>query len=166
MPTFANAMRHETAAMPLTTLELPLPSLTADQISAADQATAGLAGAGMLPGSASDEWKIVRVRAGQSLADIFHELGLSPTDLQRVVDAKVDNGAFRRIHPGDEFAFKSVENRLSALRFDRDDKTRVVATMDAKDVRSEIVERELERRVHVAHGTITSSLFKPAIRPA
>jgi murein DD-endopeptidase MepM/ murein hydrolase activator NlpD len=160
MPTFANAMRHDPVATPLTTLELPLPSLSADQTSAADQATAGLAGAGMLPGGAADDWKIVRVRAGQSLADIFHELGLSPTDLQRVVDAKVDNGAFRRIHPGDEFAFKSAEGRLTALRFDRDDKTRVVLAVDNKEVRSEIVERELERRVHVAHGTITSSLFE------
>lgn len=161
MPTFANAMRHDASAAPLTTLELPLPSLSADQLNAADQATAGLAGAGMLPGTnPADDWHIVRVRAGQSLADIFHELGLSPTDLQRVVDAKVDNGAFRRIHPGDEFAFKRADNRLTALRFDRDDKTRIVLSMDAKEVRTEIVERELERRVHVAHGTITSSLFE------
>ncbi|HVH34808.1 MAG TPA: peptidoglycan DD-metalloendopeptidase family protein, partial [Tahibacter sp.] len=114
-----------------------------------------------VPGMDGDEWKIVIVRAGQSLADILHEKGLSPTELQRLVDAKVDNGAFRRIHPGDEFGFrKNGEGRLAALRFDRDDHTRVVVRIDADGVNSEIAERALERRVHVAHGTIKSSLFE------
>lgn len=160
MPTWANAMRREEAPS-ITTLALPLPALSADQTSAGDRALAGLAAAGMVPGMDGDEWKIVIVRAGQSLADIFHEQGLSPTELQRLVDAKVDNGAFRRIHPGDEFAFrKTGEGRLAALRFDRDDHTRVVVRIDADGVNSEIAERALERRVHVAHGTIKSSLFE------
>ncbi|HSX61034.1 MAG TPA: peptidoglycan DD-metalloendopeptidase family protein [Tahibacter sp.] len=160
MPTWANAMRREEVPS-VTTLALPLPALSADQTSADDRALAGLAAAGMVPGMEGDEWKIVIVRAGQSLADIFHEQGLSPTELQRLVDAKVDEGAFRRIHPGDEFAFrKSPEGKLAALRFDRDDHTRVVLRVDAEGVKSEIAERALERRVHVAHGSIKSSLFE------
>lgn len=160
MPTWANAMRRDEAPS-VTTLSLALPALSADQTAAGDRALADLAAAGMVPGMESAEWKIVIVRAGQSLADIFHEQGLSPTELQRLVDANVDNGAFRRIHPGDEFAFrKSGEGRLTALRFDRDDHTRVVLRIDADGVKSEIAERALERRVHVAHGTIKSSLFE------
>lgn len=160
MPTWANAMRREDAPG-ITTLTLSLPELSADQLSAGDRALAGLAAAGMVPGMDGDNWKIVIVRAGQSLADIFHEQGLSPTELQRLVDAKVDEGAFRRIHPGDEFGFrKSPEGKLLALRFDRDDHTRVVLRIDAEGVKSEIAERALERRVHVARGTIKSSLFE------
>ncbi|UXI68239.1 OapA family protein [Tahibacter amnicola] len=159
MPTWANAMRHDELP-PVTTVSIPLPPLTSDAIHAADGAEAGLVQAGMMPGMGEDPWTVVTVRPGQSLADIFHEHGLSPTCLQRVVDAKVDNGAFRRIHPGDEFAFKRADGRLSTLRFDRDDHTRVVLTLDEKEVHTEIVERALERRVHVAHGVIRSSLFE------
>lgn len=160
MPTWANAMRREETPA-ITTLALSLPELSADQLSAGDRALAGLAAAGMVPGMDGDDWKIVIVRAGQSLADIFHEQGLSPTELQRLVDARVDEGAFRRIHPGDEFGFrKSPEGKLLALRFDRDDHTRVVLRIDADGVKSEIAERALERRVHVARGTIKSSLFE------
>lgn len=161
MPTWARAMKSEGEAPSVTTLSLPLPALSADATSADDKALAGLAAAGMVPGMENDAWKIAIVRAGQSLADIFHEMGLSPTELQRLVDANVDNGAFRRIHPGDEFAFRiDGSGKLQALRFDRDDHTRVVLRLDAGGVHSEIAERALERRVHVAHGTIKSSLFE------
>ncbi|MEO8672624.1 MAG: peptidoglycan DD-metalloendopeptidase family protein [Tahibacter sp.] len=163
MPTWANAMRHESVGVALTRMDIALPPISAEQVATDDAALAGLAGAGMLPGSPSgsgDDWKIVRVRAGQSLADIFHEQGLSPTDLQRVVETKSNSDALRRIHPGDEFAFRlTSEGLLTGLRFDRDDKTRVVLTIGPKEIRSEIVERELERRVHVAHGVVDSSLF-------
>lgn len=161
MPTWARAMKSEGEAPSVTTLSLPLPALSADATSADGKALAGLAAAGMVPGMENDAWKIAIVRAGQSLADIFHEMGLSPTELQRLVDANVDNGAFRRIHPGDEFAFRiDGSGKLQALRFDRDDHTRVVLRLDAGGVHSEIAERALERRVHVAHGTIKSSLFE------
>lgn len=163
MPTWANAMRGEAETPGVTTLSLSLslPALSSDYTTASDRATAGLTAAGMMPGMEGDEWKIVIVRAGQSLADIFHEQELSPTELQRLVDANVDNGAFRRIHPGDEFGLrKGTDGRLAALRFDRDDHTRVVLRIDADGVKSEIAERALERRVHVAHGTIKSSLFE------
>lgn len=161
MPTWARAMKSEGEAPSVTTLSLPLPALSADAQSADDKALAGLAAAGMIPGMENDAWKIAIVRAGQSLADIFHELGLSPTELQRLVDANVDNGAFRRIHPGDEFAFRiDGAGKLQALRFDRDDHTRVVLRLDAGGVHSEVAERALERRVHVAHGSIKSSLFE------
>lgn len=161
MPTWARAMKSEGEAPSVTTLSLPLPALSADATSADDKALAGLAAAGMVPGMENDAWKIAIVRAGQSLADIFHEMGLSPTELQRLVDANVDNGAFRRIHPGDEFAFRiDGSGKLQALRFDRDDHTRVVLRLDADGVHSEIAERALERRVHVAHGVIKSSLFE------
>jgi len=161
MPTWAGAVRHDSSGDVLSTVQLTLPSLPADLRNADDAATAGVVGNGMLPGMPGDaDWKVVKVRSGQSLADIFHAEGLSANDLQRVLDSSQDQGAFRRLHPGDEFAFRvGSDGRLSGLRFDRDDHTRVVLQLDAGGVKASQIERALEHRTHVARGTVESSLF-------
>jgi len=159
VPNWAGAVRHEDGTALLTTLELPLPALPQDAAAAAD---AGMARAGMLPGQGSDDagWTVVALRAGQSLADLFEEQGLTAAELQRVLDSSPDKGAFRRLHPGDEFALRrGADGRLAALRFDRDEHTRVVLRFDAGQVHSETIERALERRTHVARGVVDSSLF-------
>ena len=156
MPGWAGAVR--TDVQPLATVELPLPT---PEIDAEADAAAGLAAAGMMPGSRVDaDWQIVRVLPRQSLGDIFRARGLSANELQRVLDTGADQGAFRRIHPGDEFAFRTNPNgRLAALRFDRDDRTRVVLHLSDDGVRTELVARAVELRTHVARGIVESSLF-------
>jgi murein DD-endopeptidase MepM/ murein hydrolase activator NlpD len=160
MPTWAGAVRADDA--PLSTVELALPALAADRPDAGDEALAGLASAGMLPGQGEGDagWRVVTVRAGQSLADIFHAEGFSPAELQRVLDSKQDQDSFRRLHPGDEFGFKAgPDGRLAGLRFDRDEGTRVVLSLDADGVRARQIARALEKRTHVARGVVESSLF-------
>src|SRR5690606_24918705 len=120
MPTFASATRSEPVDIAYTTLALDLPALPAG--AEADAAIATLAADGML----EPDWRIARVRAGQTLSDIFREQGLSPSDLQRALDAQKDATALRRIRPGDEFAFDiDAAGALRAMRFDRDDATRI-----------------------------------------
>ena len=154
IPTWANATRHETPSTPYTTLDLDLPQLAVG-------AEADLAiGAMALGATTEPEWRIARVRPGQSLADIFREQGLSPTDLQRALDAQKDASALQRIRPGDEFAFDiDVDGALKALRFDRDDATRVTLNFSDAGVAEAALDRAMERRVQVTHGVINSSLF-------
>ncbi|MCE5232871.1 MAG: peptidoglycan DD-metalloendopeptidase family protein [Mizugakiibacter sp.] len=145
IPAWASAMRHDAPAPEHTLLALKLPPLPA----AARQAAA-----------VPEDWRTVRVQPGQTLADIFHGLGLGPGDLQRVLDAGQDGQALRRIHPGDEFAFlQDGSGALKGLRFDRDEATRVTLRLDANRISESVQARAVERREHLAHGSIDSSLF-------
>jgi murein DD-endopeptidase MepM/ murein hydrolase activator NlpD len=152
LPTWANAMRHEPAPSLMAILELPLPGLPiadAERSEVSDDAS-----------SVGTEWRVVKVRAGQSVADIFRQQGLSPGDLQRLLDNPADASALRHIHPGDEFAFDiDATGQLRALRFDRDDHTRVIAHLGVTGIRQDVQDREIERRVQVSHGVVTRSLF-------
>lgn len=155
MPTFASATRNEMADVSITTLTLDLP-----QLPASAEAEASIAS---LAADASNEadWRIARVRAGQSLSDIFREQGLNPNDLHRALDAQKDATALRRIRPGDEFAFDiDSDGVLKAMRFDRDDATRITLQFSNGSVAEVAQDRAVERRVQVAHGVITSSLFE------
>jgi murein DD-endopeptidase MepM/ murein hydrolase activator NlpD len=150
IPTFANATRHEPAPTPYTTMALDLPQLGNEA-----DAAIGAYGAASEP-----NWHVVTVRAGQSLSDIFHEEGLDPTDLQRVLDSQQDASALRRIRPGQEFAFaRDADGTLSAMRFERGDATRVVLHFDADGISEDTTDRAVERRTHVAHGVVNRSLF-------
>jgi murein DD-endopeptidase MepM/ murein hydrolase activator NlpD len=152
-PGWANATRHEPT--PDTTMTLDLPPLPNDD--AADPLGGGAHDANA---AAQPDWRVVAVRAGQSLSDVFHEQGIGPKDLQRALDSQNDASALRHIRPGQEFAFAfTADGALSAMRFERGDATRVVLHFDAGKVSESDEERSVERRMHVAHGIITRSLF-------
>ena len=148
-PRGANAT-HDPAAQALMTLNLELPPLP-EQFSNTDAVT-----------KAEDnrEWQIVTVRAGQTVGEIFGAQGVSGNQLQRLLDEAANANALRHIHPGEEFAFAQAPGgAVAALRFDRDDRTRVEVTFDAAGVHEITLDRNLEHRTQVAHGVIESSLF-------
>lgn len=152
IPTFANATRHDVEPTPYTTLALDLPQLPPG---AEADPTIGAYGVDGEP-----DWRVVRVRAGQSLSDIFREQGLGPDVLQRVLDSQQDATALRSIRPGQEFAFAfDADGSLAAMRFDRGDAARIVLGFDGGKVTESTEDRAIERRTHVAHGVVTRSLF-------
>ncbi len=152
VPGWANAMRQEPP--PYTTMALELPPLPPG--AEADAAIAIQS----LGAEAGRDWRTVMVRSGQSLSDIFREQGFDPRDLQRALDSQDDASALRRIRPGQEFAFANgPAGTLAAMRFERDDATRVVLEFTPTQVHESTEERALERRVRVAHGVVTRSLF-------
>ena len=154
IPGWANATRHDPAPTAYTTLKIDLPQLPGAE---ADPSI----GAYGLGAGAEPDWKRVTVRAGQSLADIFHDNGLSPADLQRALDSQDDASALRNIHPGDEFAFVTDANgALSLMRFDRGDAARVTLRFAPDGVTESVDERAIERRTQVAHGVLTHSLYE------
>lgn len=155
MPTFASATRNEPLHAPLTTLTLELPPLPAG--ADAEAAIALLAA----DGNSDQNWKIVTVEPGQTLSEIFSNQGLGASVLNRALDSQSDAAALRQIRPGQEFAFNlDSDGSLKAFRFDRDDATRVILDFNADAVVETLQDRAVERRVQVAHGVITSSLFE------
>ncbi|HEY0178018.1 MAG TPA: peptidoglycan DD-metalloendopeptidase family protein [Dokdonella sp.] len=152
IPAWANATRHEPEPVPYTTLRLDLP-----QLPPGAEADPTIAAYGAMQ---EPDWRTVVVRAGQSLSDIFREQGLGPNDLQRALDSQDDASALRHIRPGQEFAFAvGADGTLEAMRFERNDATRVVLHFGADSVTETAEDRAVERRTEVAHGVVTRSLF-------
>ena len=153
VPSGASATRSPD--MPVTTLDLPLPLPTQDPASTTLEDTATLDAV-----DDTDSWSVVSVRSGQTVGDIFHQNGLNPGILQQLLGNPANASALRNVHPGDEFAFlRAADGSLHGLRFDRDDHTRVVVSIDADGMHQRIVDRLIERRTHVAHGVVERSLF-------
>jgi murein DD-endopeptidase MepM/ murein hydrolase activator NlpD len=149
LPRGANAT-HDPSVQALTTLDLEVPPLPAQ-----------LASSPTLPPQTDDrDWRVVAVRSGQTVGEIFGAQGVSGNQLQHLLDDPANANALRHIRPGQEFAFAHVQgSALSALRFERDDRTRVEVTFDAAGMHQNTLDRNLEHRVQVAHGVIESSLF-------
>lgn len=150
-PRGANATRDPVAS-DFITLNLPLPPLPPGADAAA---------------TAQDEsdWQTVSVQKGQTVGAIFHAQGVSGNDLQALLQDKDNTNALVRIHPGEEFSFAHAnDGHLTALRFDRDEKTQVTVTFDTAGMHQATAARDVERRTEVAHGMITDSLFDAANR--
>jgi murein DD-endopeptidase MepM/ murein hydrolase activator NlpD len=156
LPNWAAAMRESNAALPPTTLDVPLPALSPDD----SALSAAIDAANSEPLVDDTGWQVVNVRSGQTLGDIFQQQGLGAADLARLLDDRNNTSALRNIHPGQEFAFlRNGDGSLHALRFDRDEHTRVIASFAADGLKQTTLERNIERRTHVAHGTIDGSLY-------
>jgi murein DD-endopeptidase MepM/ murein hydrolase activator NlpD len=155
IPTWALAIRDFDHA-PHTTLAIPLPALSPED--SALSAVIDTANSG--PPVDDPAWQVVTVKSGQTLGDIFQQQNFSATDLARLLDAPGNSSCLRNIRPGDEFAFlRNADGGLRAIRFDRDERTRVVASFASGGIRQTELARHVERRTHVAHGVINSSLF-------
>ena len=153
VPTGASATHQAgtdvtTLDLPVPTLDFPAPPNLEDSVlSAASSETA-------MP------WTVVVVRAGQTVGDIFHQQGVGAGVLQQLLDANANSAALRNIHPGDEFAFQHADDgSVRGVRFDRDEHTRVTVTFDGGNLRQQVLDRQIERRTHVAHGVVERSLF-------
>ncbi len=106
------------------------------------------------------DWQMVQVRNGQTLGGIFDQLGLPGQQLHRLLGVDGMRESLTRIRPGDEFAFLiGNDGQLQALRFDRDEATRVVLHVWPDRIEQEVEERQLQRRIQLASGEISDSLY-------
>lgn len=144
VPGFANAMRAP--AVPHSTIELALPEPP-------HATTAGHP-------SAAGTWRTVRVKPGQTLGQLFSELGLSATDMHRLLAHPGAKGPLTLIRSGQEFAFDVPSpGVLRAVRFDKDETSRVVLTLEEGRVSETVMPRDVQRRVQMASGEISHSLY-------
>jgi murein DD-endopeptidase MepM/ murein hydrolase activator NlpD len=148
-PGFANATKRS-AEPQLTTQILPLPDMPV------------AAGTPALPAAAvpTDQWKTVTVKAGQTLGDIFAALELPSSTMHRLLDHPGAREPLTRIRPGTQFHFQiAASGELRAVRFDRDETSRVTLTLDGDSIDEEIAQRDIQRRIQIAGGEIEGSLF-------
>ena len=145
IPAWASAMRPDPASPAHALLPLALPKALPTTVRT----------------PTVEDWRIVQVRPGQTLSDIFQGQGLSLADLQNVMDEAGDAAkALHNIRPGQEFDFLLAnDGSLRGIRFDKDESSRVTVRFDSDKPTVMAQAREVERREHVAHGTIDSSLF-------
>jgi murein DD-endopeptidase MepM/ murein hydrolase activator NlpD len=141
VPGFASAMRPETVAAPVATIELPLPAAAAST------------------GVAGPRWQFVQVRPGQTLGAIFGELGLSSELVARVMSVPAAQ-PLARLRQGQELGFELMpDGSLRSLRFDASAERRIELAVAADGIDAKVEDRPLERRIQVGTGTITRSLY-------
>ena len=142
VPGFASAMRPpEPAAIPLSTIELPLPRATAST------------------GVAGPRWQFVQVRPGQTLGAIFAELD-QPAELVARVMTVPAAQQLTRLRQGQELGFELMpDGSLRSLRFDASAERRIELAVAADGIDARVEDRPLERRIQVGAGTITRSLY-------
>jgi murein DD-endopeptidase MepM/ murein hydrolase activator NlpD len=115
------------------------------------------------PDGAHDTWTTVTIRSGQTLGQLFAELGLSATDMHRLLAHPGAKGPLTLIRSGQEFAFNIPEaGTLRAIRFDKDETQRVELALADGRVTETRLPREIQRRVLTARGEIRHSLYGAA----
>lgn len=145
IPGFASAMREPAPQENLTTLSLTLPPL------------AGKAGAARA--SRGSAWQSVTVQSGQTLGEIFQNMGVPATVMYQVLESPSAKN-LTRLRAGAELAFDLADDgALRGLAFERDEAARVELAIADGKISENVIERPLERRTLVASGEITSSLY-------
>jgi len=140
-------------------LQLDLPAIVVGSEEADAQAAAMRARSG----APQRDWRVVSVKPGQTMGGIFAEQNLSASLLHRLLEHPGAREPLTRFRSGAEFAFDiGAEGELKALRFDRDEATRVVLRVEADRITERLVGREVQHRVQMASGTITHSLSQAA----
>jgi len=118
-----------------------------------------------LNGEQGDSWQVVQVQPGQTLGELFEQVGVPAATMYRILDQPGANEALTRLRPGTELAFDlPVGGGLRTFRFDRDDSHRVELTIKPDTIVENVIERPSEARTVVATGEITSSLYAAARR--
>ena len=107
-----------------------------------------------------NDWQTVRIDAGQTLGGVFADLGLSASTMHRVLEVPEAKQMATRLRIGSELAFDiGPDGTLKGLRFDQDEQRRIQLAVTDDGIERQVIERPMERRVMVASGRITSSLF-------
>lgn len=116
-----------------------------------------------LRGEAGDSWQIVRVERGQTLGEVFEDLGIPGATMHKLLEQPGARSALTRLKPGTELAFDlPVNGGLRAFRYDRDDEHRVEYTLAGDKVSEKVIVRPTETRTVVISGKVGRSLFHSA----
>jgi murein DD-endopeptidase MepM/ murein hydrolase activator NlpD len=146
VPGFSNATRVAEAAPAHVQMALPLPAANAEANNASG-------------------WQTVRIQRGENLGSVFAQLKLSPALMHQLLEATSARDSLTRLREGQEIGFEfDAKGVLRTLRFDKDAGTRIDLAIAGDKVSESIHERPLERRVEIASGIITSSLYADGAR--
>ena len=106
---------------------------------------------------------VLTVRYGDTLSALFSAHLLPIDDLASVLAIGGATQRLRDLRPGDEIAVRArSDGRLIGIRVNIDEAQRLEIERVADGFAARTVERPVERRTVVAHGSIQSSLFEGA----
>lgn len=147
IPGFAAAMRATDEAAPRRVVALALPPQAAAEAGAPAVAT-------------GPAWQSVTIESGETLGEVFSEMGVSTTTMLQVLEMPSANKALSRVRAGAELGFDlGPSGELRGLRFERDEGANVEIQLVEGKFREKVIERPLERRTMIASGEIDSSLY-------
>jgi murein DD-endopeptidase MepM/ murein hydrolase activator NlpD len=151
---------------PMVTLPVPLDAIALESDDAALQAGAaapeGRDPALYTSSISDDRYTVIRVEPGQTLGNIFAQLGLSSATMHKVVSHSKHAGALARLYPGNELVFELAEGQLRSLQFDLSDAERYLIEVDGNALKSRVIERALESRFGYAAVEVRHTLFGSA----
>jgi murein DD-endopeptidase MepM/ murein hydrolase activator NlpD len=114
-------------------------------------------------GEPGDSWQVVRVERGQTLGELFEQVGVPAATMYRILEHPGAKQALTRLRPGAELGFDlPVNGKLRTFRFDRDDDSRVELSLGKDAITEQVIERPRQVRTVVASGEISSSLYASA----
>ena len=104
------------------------------------------------------------VRSGDSLSRLFAAHGLSAYDLESILMLGGPTTRLIALRPGDAVRVRAhSDGRIVSLSSEIDETTWLEVDRTARSFAARTVERPIERRIVIAHGTIGSSLFGSAV---
>lgn len=107
----------------------------------------------------------IEVRSGQTLSQIFAEHGISHETMSRILSEKGARERLTKLRAGEEVELVlDAEGELAALQVDGKDGQDVRYLLDGDTIKTEVHTPELQRRLRIASGEITSSLYGAAKR--
>lgn len=107
---------------------------------------------------------LMTVRSGDSLSRLFAVHGLSAYDLEEILMLGGPTARLIALRPGDAVRVRAHgDGRIVTLTAEIDETTWLEVDRAARGFAARTVERPIERRVVIAHGTIGSSLFGSAV---
>ncbi len=111
------------------------------------------------------DWRVVKVRSGDSLSLIFGRNGFSARELHEIMGLGSETRALTRIHPGKEIKFLADDaGRLEALVYDVSESRTLQVRRGPDGYAAQVVEHEIEARIAQSSGVINDSLFLTASR--
>lgn len=115
------------------------------------------------PDNAASLWTDLTVSSGDTLSAIFSEVGLSATELYRVVNSSEEANVLNRLYPGNELSFYIPEpGQLDSLKVMTSPLEGVLFTRLNDSFEATSIEIQPEVRQVQKHGQIAASLFLAA----
>jgi murein DD-endopeptidase MepM/ murein hydrolase activator NlpD len=119
----------------------------------------------------SGYWDVVQVERGQTLGQLFEEIGAPAATMHRILENPANREALTRLRPGAEIAFRHDEHGdLRGFRFDRSPTERVELDLLGEAIHEKVLERATTTRVAVTSAEIDHSLYaagrKAGLSPA
>lgn len=110
-------------------------------------------------------WTDVVVEPGDNLSALFTRVGLSATDLHRILDSSNDNTVLNRLHPGYELSFHMSEpGQLEQLQVLTSPLDGYLYTRHDNGYQVEPIQRDAQVSEAFRHGQIDDSLFMASQR--